>query len=117
MPKNPSFKVESSLDQNHKAWVYQVKGKLIGSSECFDFLELARKNISEEIPHVVLLMSGLTMLNSTGIGIIAALLTSTKNRDGKLGLIGSSDTTRRQLEITYIWGFVKSGDDVDDLAL
>ncbi len=116
MSKVPSFRVESSLNQNQKAWVYQLNGKLIGSPDCYDFLELARNNISDETPHVALLVSGVTMLNSTGIGIIAALLTSTKNRNGKLGLVGAGDTTRRQLEVTHIWDFVKNSDELDGLV-
>jgi anti-anti-sigma factor len=117
MAKLPSFQMESSLDEKQKARIYHLKGKLIGSVDCYDFLELARSNITEETPHVVLLMSGLTMINSTGIGIVAALLTSTRKCEGKLCLIGASDTARRQFEITHLWSFLDCAEDLDHLSL
>lgn len=112
MSKKPKFEAESTHHLNLRAWVHELKGKFMGLPECYDFLEDARDNISEETPHVILLMQGVTLLNSTGIGMIAALLTSAQKRGGKLSLVGLTDLTRRQLEVTHLLEFVTLADDL-----
>ncbi len=115
MLKKPSFESEETLDSGRQAWIYQLKGKFVGTQECYDFLENARDRINEETPHVVLLMSGVTLINSTGIGMIAALFTSTGAQNGKIFLVTPSEGARRQLVVTHLWEYLKVVDTLGDL--
>jgi len=115
MLKKRSFRIEKTLDNNRGAWIYQLKGKFVGSQECYDFLESARDRISWEAPNVVLLMAGVTLINSTGIGMIAALLTSANNKSGELFLVSASDSALRQLKVTHLWDYLKAVDDLEEL--
>ncbi len=115
MLKKPGFYSEETLDSERHAWIYQLKGKFVGNQDCYDFLEKARDNINEKTPHVVLLMSGITLINSTGIGMIAALFTSAGGPKGKLFLVAPSEGAKRQLVVTHLWEYLKVVDDLGDL--
>ncbi len=115
MTKKPIIQVESSFDEPRQAWIYQAKGKLIGSQLCYEFLEEARDRVVEGVPNVVIDLSRITMLNSTGIGIIAALFNTTKEHAGKVYLIGATDASRRPLASTHVWDFLEKCDSLADL--
>jgi len=115
MSQKLRFKTEKSRDDGRHAWFYQLQGKLVGYRECYDFMEDAREQVTSETPHVVLLMSGVTLINSTGIGIIAALLTSSGNKNGKLFLVAPSDSALRQLKATHLMDYLTVVDDLGDL--
>lgn len=115
MLKKPSFRVEKSFDKEQKAWIYQLTGKFVGSQDCYDFLEDARDQIGVAAPHVVLQMSGVTLINSTGIGMIAALLTSSGNQQGKLVMVAPTESARRHMVVTHLWEYMTVCDDLGDL--
>ncbi len=115
MTKKPSFKAEESQDNNRRAWVYHLSGKFVGTPACYSFLEDARENISTDFPHVVLVMSDLKIINSTGVGMIASLMTACKDGQGKLFVVDAPDSARRQLEVTRVWEFLTPVDNLDGL--
>jgi anti-anti-sigma factor len=106
MPKKPIIMVESAFDEARQAWVYRATGKLIGSDLCYEFLDEARGRITDKAPHVVVDMSRVTMLNSTGIGIVASLCTATDQVGGKVYLTGASRAVERPLSATHMWGMI-----------
>jgi anti-anti-sigma factor len=106
MAKNPVLKIGSTFDDARRAWIYCAAGKLIGSEVCYDFLDTARGRIDDRAPHVVIDMSGVTMLNSTGIGIVASLCASTDKVGGKVYLAGASASVERPLTATHMWGMI-----------
>jgi anti-anti-sigma factor len=115
MSKKPMIVFEASRDEARQAWIYQARGKFIGCEICYDFLEEARDNITEAMPHVVMELSGITMLNSTGIGVIASLYNTTKAVGGQVYVIGASDNVQRPISATHLWEFLKKGDSLKDL--
>jgi|GEM_PF-5965390 len=115
MDRRPVLRVEHQSDDSRQACIYELKGKLIGSPVCFTFLEEARDRIQEGYPNVVLMMKNVTLINSTGIGIIASLYTSTKNQGGKVCVVSVSDKIRRPLESMHLWQFLTSCDGMEDL--
>jgi anti-anti-sigma factor len=115
MMKKPVLQVTSNLDEARQAWIYKAVGKLIGSQLCYEFLEEARDRIAGGVHNVVIDISGVTMLNSTGIGIIASLYNSTKEKGGKIYLIGATEASRRPLAATHVWELLKKCDTLDDL--
>jgi anti-anti-sigma factor len=115
MTSKPVISYESSHDEARQAWIYRVQGKLIGSQLCYELLEEARDRIDSESPHVVLEISGVTMLNSTGIGIIASLFNTTKEKGGKVYLVGATPSSQRPLAATHVWDFLERCDSLDGL--
>ena len=115
MSKKPIIQVESSLDESRQAWIYKAEGKLIGSQLCYEFLEEARDRVKEGVPNVVIDLADVTMLNSTGIGIIASLFNSTKENGGKIYLVGATEKSRRPLSATHLWGLLEICDSMADL--
>jgi anti-anti-sigma factor len=115
MSKKPMIVFEASRDDARQAWIYQARGKFIGCEICYDFLEEARDNITPDTPHVVMELSGITMLNSTGIGVIASLYNTAKLVNGQVYVIGASDSIQRPISVTHLWEFLKKGDSLEDL--
>ena len=112
MPKRPTLVYETSLDDRHKAVVCQLKGKLIGRAATFDCLEELRDDLSDGYRHLVLELGGLTLVNSTGVGVLAALYTSTHNKGGRLVLVGVEEYLQRILEVVQIWNMVDKADSI-----
>ena len=113
--KKPILQVTSNFDKERQAWIYVAHGKLIGSQLCYEFLEEARDRINEDAPHVVVDFSNITMLNSTGIGIVAALYNRTNEVSGKIYLVGTTDAARRPLSATHVWELLHKCDSLDTL--
>lgn len=115
MSKKPIIQFEKKRDDARHAWFYSATGKFIGCEICYDFLEEARDNVSAEMPHVVMDLSGVTMLNSTGIGVIASLFNTTKAIGGKVYLIGATPSSQRPLSATHLWEFLEKCDSPSEL--
>ena len=113
--KKPMIQFDQSRDEARNAWIYQAKGKFVGSKICYEFLEDAREHVGQGVPNVVMDLSGITMLNSTGIGIIASLVNTTKEKNGKVYLVGASAATQRPLSVTHMWDLLERCDSLDDL--
>ena len=115
MTRKPIIQFTATADEERRARIYQVEGKLIGSQLCYELLEEARDGISADVPHVVMEISGVTMLNSTGIGIIASLYNTTKEHGGKVYLVGATPSSQRPLSATHMWDLLCRCDSLADL--
>jgi anti-anti-sigma factor len=82
--------------------VYTLGGQLIGRPECYEFLEDARSDISDGYIHVILQMDNLQRINSTGIGILAALYTSARQKNGVLCVVNAPERMQWLLQITQL---------------
>lgn len=108
MTGKPVINYEAEQDPQRQAWIYKLSGKLIGSRICYEILDEARGRITADTPHVVLDITGVTMLNSTGIGIIASLYNTAHPLGGKIYLVGADDHIRRPLTATHVWDFLQN---------
>lgn len=66
-------------------------GFLGGHAECYDFLEKIRMKIGDGMKRIVVDLADVDKVNSTGIGILAALLTSARNAEADIRFAGMSD--------------------------
>lgn len=114
MTKRPSLVYEKTMNADPAAVVCQLKGKLMGGDPTFDFLEDVRDELNDGTHHVVLELGGLTLVNSTGVGVLAALYTSTHNKGGRLVLVGVDDNLQRILEVVQIWPMVDKADTLEE---
>ncbi|MBU0742163.1 STAS domain-containing protein [bacterium] len=94
--------------------VFRLSGYLHGSPLCFEFLEAVRDEVHAGHRNVVVDLSDLDKMNSTGVGVIAACYTSLHNAGGALALTGASDRIRMMLEVVCLWDLIGHYDSVDE---
>ena len=112
MPLKPDLKTTVATDPSRDEQLITLKGKLIGSPECYALLDETRDRVQEGLKQIVLDMSAVEMINSAGAGILAAMLTSSRNQNGALSLVGLSDRNRKVLEFLHLHQFAKFCDNL-----
>lgn len=85
-----------------KITTYLPQGTLNGHQECFDWLEGIRSDIQSGAKCVILDLSQVSRIDSTGIGILASIHVSSVNAGGKLCLIGLDARQRALLDATWL---------------
>lgn len=84
------------------ALVYRLTGTLTDSKDGFDFLETVREAFRSGVKRVVLNLSRLEQLDSSGVGIIASCYTSAANAGAFLALAEVPKRPRAILEIVRL---------------
>ena len=97
-----SFSADKRTDPSGKVIIYSAHGQLNGKDVCFDWLELVRKDIQAGQSRVVINLGDVSRVDSTGIGIIAAVHVSSTNGGGKVCLTGLSKPLWTLFESTWL---------------
>jgi anti-anti-sigma factor len=113
MTQKPSLRTTVATDQGRGEQLVTLKGRLIGSPECYALLDETRERVQDGLIRIILDMSEVEMINSAGAGILAAMLTSTRNQGGGLALVGLNDRNRRVLEFLHLHEFACLCDSVE----
>ena len=113
MSRKPCLRSERVHDDEHKAVICQMCGRLIGSPVCYEFLEDVREDIKVGYPNVVLQMESVEWVNSTGVGILASIYTSTKNQGGADYVVLAPDRVKSLLQTVQLWQFLHPCDSVE----
>ncbi len=82
--------------------VVELRGKLMGGKESEPFREMLYRAISDGIVNVLVDLSQVTWMNSSGLGMLISGLTTMRSAGGDLRLVGLNEGTRRPLEITRL---------------
>lgn len=96
------FTADKRTDPDSKVTIYSAHGQLNGRDACFDWLEQVRKDIQAGQKSVVINLSDVSRVDSTGIGIIAAAHVSATNGGGKVCLTGLSKPLWTLFESTWL---------------
>jgi len=113
MTHKPSLKVSVATDAGRGEQILTLKGKLIGSPECYELLDDTRERVQDGLPVVILDLTAVDMINSAGAGILAAMITSARRQDGKVCLMGLSDRCRKVLEFMHLHQFTTFCNDIE----
>jgi anti-anti-sigma factor len=113
MSKKPPFD-PVDLRPEARAQVLVLRGKLVGMPEFYQLLEDSRDRIKDGYPHVVVDMSGVELINSSGAGILAALCQSARNAGGSVALVNLNDRSRKVLELLRLQDFARFVGTVDE---
>ncbi len=100
MLNKPCLTVDHRIDEEHKAHIYAIGGRLVGESVCYDFLESVREGLDEDRPNVIIDAEHLEWANSSGIGIIAAIYTSVQKFGGQVCLVRKSDRVEALVKVS-----------------
>ncbi len=82
--------------------ILRMSGELLGGDECKVFQDCLYKAIEKGAVYVVLDMSDVGWMNSSGLGMLMAGLTTLRGSGGELKLASSSDRIKRTIEITKL---------------
>ena len=100
----------------YNAVVIEVIGKLMGGPEAEDFHNVLKKAISENKKLVIVDLSDVKFVNSTGLGILVRGLTTMKSSEGDLRIAGISDKVKGILSITKLTSVFELYNNVNEAA-
>lgn len=102
------------LTERYEAVVIELKGNVMGGDDTKDFNELLHKTIDEGKKNVIVDLSDVKFMNSSGIGMLIGGLTTMKKAEGSLKLSGLTDKIESLLVITKLITVFESYNNVDE---
>jgi len=83
-------------------YVLSLKGKLMGGPETTAVHDKVKELIEEDKKKVVLDLSKVKWMNSSGLGVIMGCFTSLKNAGGELKICGATEKVKSLFMITKL---------------
>lgn len=90
------------IEEKYSAVIFHLKGKLMGGNDAKIMGENINNLINEGKRQVIVDMSGLRFVNSTGLGILISNYTTLKKRGGDLKLAAIDDKVSGVLSLTKL---------------
>lgn len=106
--------MEMKEEKRKEVLVITFSGELMGGDEAQDFQKRVYSAIEEGSVNVVIDMTDLKWMNSSGLGFIMAALTTLRASGGDLRLCRVSARVRRPIEVTKLDRVIKIFDSVDE---
>lgn len=91
-----------------------VKGNLMGGSETVAVHDKVKSLIKEDVKKIVVDLSKVKWMNSSGLGTIMGCLSSLKNAEGELKLAGVTEKVKSLFIITKLITLFDSYDSVEE---
>jgi anti-sigma B factor antagonist len=93
--------------------VLQVSGKLMGGDETKEVHEMVKSLLADGLKKVVIDVSKVKWLNSSGLGMLISCLTSVTSAEGKLKIAGATEKINSLFMITKLITVFDSYETVD----
>ncbi len=106
--------MRTKLVEKYNAVVVELKGNVMGGEDTKDFTETLHKLIDEGKKNVIVDLSAVKFMNSSGLGMLISGLTTMKKADGHLKLANVTDKIESLLIITKLITIFESYESVDD---
>lgn len=106
--------IEIKENMQGEVMVLTLEGELMGGDEAKDFQDTVFRLIQEETVDVVADMAGVKWMNSSGLGMLMAGMTTLRSSGGDLRLANVSDRVRRPIEVTKLDCVLKLFGTVDE---
>lgn len=106
------MKIKTS--EKYEAVVIELKGNVMGGDDTKNFNDLLHKLIEEDKKQIVVDLSGVKFMNSSGLGMLIGGLTTVKKSEGQLKLACVTEKIESLLIITKLITIFESFDSVDD---
>lgn len=100
----------------YNAVVIKFKGQLVGGPEAENFHKVLNESIAAGKKNVIVDLSDVGFVNSTGIGIVVRGYTTMKEAGGAMKLAGVTDKLKGLLSITKLTTVFELYKDVDAAA-
>jgi anti-sigma B factor antagonist len=106
--------MRTKLIEKYNAVVIELKGNVMGGEDTKDFTETLHKLIDEGKKNVIVDLSAVKFMNSSGLGMLISGLTTMKRADGHLKLANVTDKIESLLIITKLITIFESYESVDE---
>ena len=106
--------MKTKLLEKYNAVIVELKGNVMGGEDTKEFNELLHKLIDEGKKNVIVDLSEVKFMNSSGLGMLISGLTTMKRENGSLKLAHVTEKIESLLIITKLITIFESFDTVDD---
>lgn len=113
LTKNQELFMKVKTTEKYEAVIIELKGNVMGGEDTKDFNDLLHKMIDAGKKNIVLDLSGVKFMNSSGLGMLISGLTTMKKAGGLLKLAGTTEKIESLLIITKLITIFESFDSVD----
>ena len=101
------------VSEKYNAVVIELKGNVMGGPEAIEFSDTLKKLLADGKKNIVLDLSDVKFMSSSGLGMLISGLTTVKNGEGILKLANVTDKIQSLLMITKIITIFESYDTLD----
>lgn len=102
------------FNEKYNAVVAELKGNVMGGPEAAEFGNSLKKILAEGKKNIVIDLSDVKFMNSSGLGMLISALTTVKNGDGVLKLANVTDKIQSLLMITKLITIFETFNSVDE---
>ncbi len=106
--------MEMKVEEKYNSVVVHLRGKLLGGPFAAELNSALHKMLDEGKKNVVLDLDGVTILNSSGFGILVGSYTTVKNSGGELKLARISSHINGLLSVTKLNQIFKDYPSIED---
>ncbi len=100
--------------EHYNAVVIELRGNVMGGDDTKEFNELLHKLLDEGKKNMVVDLSEVKFMNSSGLGMLIGGLTTMKKSEGHLKLARTTEKIQSLLIITKLITIFESYDSVDE---
>lgn len=101
-------------NEKYGAVVVELKGNVMGGPEAQDFHDTLKKQLEGGKKNIVVDLSDVKFMNSSGLGMLISGYTSVKNQDGVLKLANATEKINSLLVITKLITIFEHYESVDE---
>ncbi len=91
-----------TINERYGTVVIELKGKVMGGPDAETFRNDLHNLIEEDKTNVVVDLSSVKFMNSSGLGILIGGLTTMRNAGGDLKICGATDSVRSMLMVSQL---------------
>ncbi len=102
------------VHERYSAVIIELKGNVMGGPETQEFGNLVHKLLDEGKKNIVVDLSGVKFMNSSGLGMLISGYTTVKNGGGKFAISGATEKINSLLVITKLITIFDSFKTVDE---
>ena len=100
--------------EQYGAVVVELKGNIMGGPEATELSDLLHKLVEEKKLHVIIDLSEVKFMNSSGLGMLISGYTTMKNAGGNMVLANATEKIYSLLMITKLVTIFENFDSVED---
>ena len=105
------MKIKEKIDNN--VAILSLSGKMMGGPETTSLHDHIRGLLNDGITKVVVDLGGVKWINSSGLGVLMAAMTTLKNSQGQMKLANVTEKVESLLMITQLMRIFETYDTVD----
>ena len=103
-----------SVSEQDDIIIISLTGKIMGGPEATEINEKFNQLIDDKNLKVVIDLSEVEWMNSSGLGILIGAVSLYKNNDGQLRILNVSDRIQNLLKITKLAGIFETSNSLEE---